>query len=338
MQVQRGDRTLEGFLWSCVEQEDPESALILEILIQDYVNSYRLPQALGALNRFLQRRPEDVQALLGRGWVWEQLFDFGRAVADYRRAVEVDAENDVARLRLAETLLITGPAGAALDQFERLRQHRAGDPAVLLGLARCLRQLGQRSKARSLLDELLAHLPAPAANLSPTRQRGSLAGASGSDPTAAAILNERGRLALDEDEPAQAESWLRQAVALAPYDRQANYNLFQCLRLRGRTGEASQCRATLERIDADLMRIDKVLREVLKAPYDASLRAEAGIIFLRNGEPQKGLRWLTMALEQNPSYRPAHQALTEYYNRTGQFALAARHHRLACGIDDMMTR
>jgi len=167
-------------------------------------------------------------------------------------------------------------------------------------------------------------------DLSPTRQRGTLAGASGSDATVAAILNERGRLALDEGEPAQAESWLRQAVARAPYDRQANYNLYQCLRQRGRANEANQCRAALERIDADLKRIDTVLRAVLKAPSDASLRSEAGVIFLRNGEPQKGLRWLALALQEDPGYLPAHQALAEYYDHAGQPDLAARHRRLAC--------
>jgi tetratricopeptide (TPR) repeat protein len=338
MQAQRGDLTVENFLWSRVEQEDSESPLMLEILIQDYVSSYRLPQALDALNRFLQRRPGDIQALLGRGWVWEQFFDFGRAVADYRRAVELDSENDAARLRLAETLLITGPARAALDHFVLLRQHRGEDPAVLLGLARCRRQLGQLKEGRSLVDELLNRLPSQAADLSPTRQRGTLAGASGS--TVAAIRNERGRLALDENEPAQAEGWLREAVARSPYDRQANYNLYQCLRQLGRTDEANQCRAALERIDTDLKRIETVLREVLKAPYDASLRSEAGVIFLRNGEPQKGLRWLTMALQQDPGYPPAHQALAEYYDHAGRPDLAARHRRPVCERrqDDEVTR
>jgi Flp pilus assembly protein TadD len=311
MQAQRGDRTVEEFLWSRLRQNDPETPLILEVLIQAYVSSYRLPQALNALNLYLQRRPDDVEALLGRGWVWEQLFDFGRAVADYRRAAAVDADNDAARLRLAETLLITGPASAALDQFERLRQHRPEDPAVLVGLARCRRQLGQLHEARTLLDNLLTRLHSDAAD------------------KAATILNERGRLALDEGQPGQAESWLRQAVALVPYDRQVNYDLYQCLRQCGRTDEAERCRASLERIDADLQRIDKLLREVLKSPSDPALRSEAGIIFLRNGEPQKGLRWLGMALEQDPGYRPAHQALADYYERTGRLDLAAGHRRLA---------
>jgi predicted Zn-dependent protease len=85
----------------------------------------------------------------------------------------------------------------------------------------------------------------------------------------------------------------------------------------------------LERIDADLKRIDEVLKEVLRAPDDPSLRSEAGIIFLRNGEAQKGLRWLGMALQQDPWHPPTHQALADYYQDTGRLELAARHRQLA---------
>ena len=311
MRAQRGDRSVEDFLWSRVEQDDSDTALILEVLIQNYISTYRLTRALDALNLFLRRQPNDVQALLGRGWVWEQFFYFGNAVADYLRAVEVDPENDAARLRLAETLLVTGPASAALDQFERLRQRQPAKPAVLLGLARCRRQLGQLNDARSLLDGLLARLPSE----TPDKD--------------AAVLSERGRLALDEGKPAQAENWLRQAVALATYDRQTNYSLYQCLQQQGRTDQACQCRVTFERIDADLKRIDEVFKEVLRAPYDPALRSEAGVIFLRNGEPEKGLRWLSMALQQDPWHRPTHRALANYYQRSGRLDLAARHRQLA---------
>jgi tetratricopeptide (TPR) repeat protein len=311
MKLQRGDLTVEESLWARIGEGDPEKRLILEILIQEYVSSYRLPRALIALNLYLQFQPSDVQALLGRGWVWEQLFDFAAAVADYRRAVELDFENDAARLRLAETLLVTGPASAALDHFERLRRHRPDQPAPLLGLARCWRQLGQLDKARRLLDGLLPRLPSDDVHKD------------------AAALSERGSIALDQGEVGEAEGWLRRAVVLAPNDRQANYRLYQCLQQQGQIDEARRRRSVLERIDEDLKRIDRVLKEVLRTPADPSLRYEAGVIFLRNGEPQKGLRWLSMALQQDPWHPPTHEALAAYYQRTGEPDLAARHLHLA---------
>lgn len=314
VQLQRGDTAAENVLCTRVERDDPETPLILEILIQHYVSSYRLPRALDALNAFLRRRPNDAQALLGRGWVWEQFFDFGRAAQDYQRAVHTDPENDAARLRLAETLLITGPASAALEHLETVRQRQPGNAAVLLALARSHRQLGQLKEAKLLLGRLLSRLP------------------SGAPDRDGVVLGERGRLALDEGEPVQAERWLQQAIALLPYDRQVNYNLYQCLQQQGRTEEACPYRLSLQRMDADLQRLDKLLKEVLRAPNDAALRSEAGVIFLRNGEAEKGLRWLTMALQQDPWHRPTHQALADYYERAGRFDVAAHHRRFSEGV------
>lgn len=56
------------------------------------------------------------------------------------------------------------------------------------------------------------------------------------------------------------------------------------------------------------------------------MRYEAGMIFLRNGFTQDGLRWLYTALDADPNHRPTHQALADYFERTGEEA-QARHHR-----------
>jgi Tfp pilus assembly protein PilF len=68
---------------------------------------------------------------------------------------------------------------------------------------------------------------------------------------------------------------------------------------------------------------------VLKSPRDPALRVEAAAIFLRSGEEQEGLRWLDMALHLDGGYRPAHQALADYFERHGQPERAAHHRRLA---------
>ena len=55
--------------------------------------------------------------------------------------------------------------------------------------------MGQLEEARQLLDAMLAD-----------------------DPDRAPVLLERGRLALDMKQPAEAEAWLRRAVARAPVE------------------------------------------------------------------------------------------------------------------------
>jgi len=62
-------------------------------------------------------------------------------------------------------------------------------------------------------------------------------------------------------------------------------------------------------LDADLARLNAVRNEVLKRPDDAALRCEGGVLFLRNGEREEGLRWLQLALRLDPNYEPARAAL-----------------------------
>jgi predicted Zn-dependent protease len=306
IRAQQGDPEVEPYLKARVEQGDPDTLLIWEVLIQQYLETFRLYDTLQLLDRYLERRPDDVYGLLGRGFVRERLFQCTDALIDYRRAVEVDPHNDKARLRLAETLLITGPPGEAAEHFTALQPRQPGNPAVLLGLARARRQLGQTDEARQLFDALLAE-----------------------HPQDVGALTERGLLALDEGDLTRAEDWLRQAVAHAPSDRQALYHLYQCLQRRGSDAEVRECRARLDQVDAEMKRVDQLTQAVLRRPRDPSLRAEVGAILLRHGEEQKGLLWLHGALCLDPGHCPAHQALAGYYQRTGQTEAAERHRRLA---------
>jgi predicted Zn-dependent protease len=304
--LQRGDADAEPYLTARVEKGDPDTLLIWEVLIQYYLDSYQLFKARDCLDRYLERRPDDVHALMGRGYIWERLFYYNGAASDYRRAVEIEPDNDRARLRLAETLLIVGPPEEAAEHFERLRQRHPDSPAARLGLARARREQGRTPEARELLDALLAE-----------------------EPKHAGALAERGRVALDEGDAERAVAWLRQAVERAPADRTTLYNLYNALRASGRDDEARDCRERLARLDADLSRLGQLTKTVLRTPRDPAPRCEAGIIFLRTGEEAEGVRWLHMALHEAPGYRPAHQALADHYQRTGRPELAARHRRLA---------
>jgi tetratricopeptide (TPR) repeat protein len=133
--LQRGEAGVEPVLWSRVRNGDPHTLPILEVLIQYYLDTYRLNRALECLNNYLERRPDDLHALLGRAYVWERMLYFADALNDYRRAVESHSDSEAARLRLAKTLLIAGTPGEALDQFKHLYKGHADQPEVRLGMA-----------------------------------------------------------------------------------------------------------------------------------------------------------------------------------------------------------
>jgi len=290
--LQRGEAEMEPVLRARAEGGDEQALTILEVLIQFYLDTYRLHQALECLNQYLAQRPNDLHALLGRAFVWERFFYLADALQDYRRAVQHHPDSDAARLRLGRALLTAGTPQEALVQFQHLQDRHPDRLAVGLGLAQSRRQLGQNDEARRLLDALLG------------------------EREEADLLTERGQLALDEGELDRAETWLRRAVRLAPHDRQANYALYRCLLRQGRK-EADEWRTRVARIDANLRRLDQLTRAVLKAPNDASLRCQVGLLFLENGEEREGVRWLTQALRLDPHCEAARRALADYA-RQGQ--------------------
>jgi Tfp pilus assembly protein PilF len=296
----------ESDLRARLERDDPDAVWILDVFTARLMHDRRLIEARRSLDQWLQRRPDEVVALVRRGWVAEHLIDRHAALADYRRALELDPGDDNVRLRVAEILEQTQRADEAVGQFEDLRRRRPDDPAVLLGLVRCRHQVGQEAEARRILDELLIRRP--------------------DDPQ---VMGERGRLALAAGDGAEAERWLRRAAEREPHDRQINYGLYECLSRLGKTDEARAVNDRLKRLEEDERRMGEITRAVLRRPHDAGLRYEGGMIFLRNGFTEDGVDWLQTALREDPGHRPARLALAEYYEQHGQPDLAARQRELA---------
>src|SRR5262249_28026444 len=156
---------------------------------------------------------------------------------------ELNPASEEARLRLGSLLIQAHRARDAVGHFEWLCQRRPDDPPVLLGLARCRDELGQRDEARRLLQEPVAP-----------------------DPQHAQAVAELGKLGLAEGQLADAERWLRRAVELAPHERENLYNLAQCLNRAGKKEEAQQCLAKLKQVEEDWDRIKILTEEYSKAP------------------------------------------------------------------------
>jgi tetratricopeptide (TPR) repeat protein len=303
LQTQRGDLARkEGFLLSCVEQEHPDSPLILEVLVKGYVQTHQLARAMDCADRWVRSQPHDAEALFWRGRVRELLYAHQPAMEDYRRALALDPQHDRARLRLAEHLVQSGQVEEALEHYEHLAQEQPANDVVQLGLAHCYNELRQPDKARPLLYLLLA--------------------AHSND---SAILLEAGKNALLTDRPTEAEDYFRKAVQIAPYERMANYLLAVCLQQRGQSEEARGYLRQMERIHRDVQRLRELTRQAGNKQPDAAARYELGTLLLRNGHEEEGRAWLEGLLRIDPQNGPARAALTEYYQHKGDRALAARY-------------
>jgi tetratricopeptide (TPR) repeat protein len=286
--LQEGEAGALPFLRERARTDDEQALRILEVLIQYDLDTYRLRQAQQDLNLYLARRPDDLQALLGRGQVWERLLSFADAVEDYRRAVAAHPESEKARLRLADGLLVNGTPAEALEQYRWLQARWPERPEVLLGLARCHRLMGRPEEARRFLEALLVEAP----------EHGQ-------------ALWERGQLELEVGHPREAEPWLQRAVRALPFDRRVAYALSRCLLELHRREESEKLTSRIAQLDADVHRLGQVQQELLQRPDDAVLRCEGGLIFLRNGQRREGIRWLQQALRLNPRSETARTALAE---------------------------
>ena len=143
-------------------------------------------------------------------------------------------------------------------------------------------------------------------------------------------MRERGRLALQDEQLTDAERWLRQAVAILPYNITAHLYLANALSRQQKTAEAETQQSRADQLQGWQTQLRKLCqRELADRPYDPILYSEIGILETRLGRPDRGYHWLQLALSQAPNAAPVHAALAEYYEQQGDTAQAAIHRRLA---------
>jgi tetratricopeptide (TPR) repeat protein len=297
---------LDKLCYEHLSRKDADQDLILEALSQGFSKTYRLKEAMFCLEQMLALEPDSSYALRRRAWIYFRSGQYDRAEVDYRRAVEIDPADAVARQGLAQILLeIRKDFSEASEHYQRLWLDQP-ESTVALGLARSWQFLGRTEEARRLLDDWLFR-----------------------HPEDAMVLTERGKLALEEDAIEKAVTLLRQAVKLAPYLVEANYTLGLCLTRQGRTAEAEECQVRIRRSKEDQEQLAVLTRRLQEAPADADLRCQIAQLFLRLGQEEEGIRWLLTNIQSNPNHRPSHLALADYYEKNRQADRAAMHRRLA---------
>jgi predicted Zn-dependent protease len=306
LRVHRGDlAAVEGWLRTRVAEDDPDTVEILDILSTALILDYRAAEAHQCLDELLRRQPDNFDILLRHALTAQAQAWYSVAVESLQKAVDLRPEADGARLSLAQNLVTLGRYGDALPHLTSLRERQPDEPDVLLTLARCLAGQGQQNQAVELLDQLLAR-----------------------QPDNYAALGERGWLCVELDRPAEGESYLRRAQALAPPDQALLIRFSDCLRLLGKDEEARRYREEADRLRADTLQalsLTKRIRE--ESPNDPDLCHELGCILLRLGKQSDALRFFQKALKANPNHRPTHESLTALYEGVGDFERAAYHRR-----------
>jgi Tfp pilus assembly protein PilF len=288
-----------------VRQDSPAAPLALEAMIQGYFQTYRLGEGHGALQVWLERDPDNTQALVFEAGLKAMLLHFEEASEIYKRILRLDPEHYTARLRLATLLMEKLKHAEAIPHLEHLRQRYPDNPMVAVLLAKCRFQLGRQADAEKLLEEILAR-----------------------QPQFAPALAERGRLALARGETDLAEGCYREALAQEPSNFHMLYQLSQCLSQSGRTADADIIFRRLDKLSLNGKRLEKITTEEMQQrPHDPALHHELALLMMDQGQPEEAVKWLERALKEDPSYPPAHQALADFYQQGGDPERAAYHHQ-----------
>lgn len=111
--------------------EEPGLALNLGLALY---SSGQFPAAIEQLDRFLDAQPDHAPAWLLVGMSHQKLDSPSQAVGPLRRAVALDPGNRIARLELADALLLSDQPAAAAREFSRLASQESGNAKAWLGL------------------------------------------------------------------------------------------------------------------------------------------------------------------------------------------------------------
>ncbi|HTV54213.1 MAG TPA: tetratricopeptide repeat protein, partial [Terriglobia bacterium] len=261
--------------WKCIEQDRFDAPLLMEALTRGYLRQYRLGQARLCLNRWKELQPANPQPYYLEGlFQLDYLHDSPDAVNSYRRAVELDADHEEARLGLAVALLDCRNFAEAAEHFELLLQSQPENARVQVGVAECCNGSGDTAEAVRIVDDVLARYP----NL----------------PSA---LSLRGQLALKNGQWEEAHIALRQALRGNPLDHRARYSLVLCLERSDREEEARRERQQMQQMEQDVARFHEIVtKEIAERPTDPALHCTLGQLLLQSGQGEEGVRWLQSAL------------------------------------------
>jgi tetratricopeptide (TPR) repeat protein len=277
----------ELYLLPLTQEESKEAFLAYEALAQGYQRNYLIAQSLFLLDQWLKRRPNDVGPLLVRGRLWMRVYNCQRAILDYRRALELEPECDEAQRGLAVGLTETSRWNEAVPYWEELHRRLPVDLEVRVNLARCLGHLEQERQAQQMLLAVLEERP---------------------DHHLA--LRSLGKIFLEEQQPAEAETWLRRAIRAAPQDYRSHWLLYQALKQQDKTAEAERHLEQAQQVELRWQRLSKITQQELAVrPHDAVLQTELGVLLLDLGYKEAGRNWLLAALQEDPNCAPARAAL-----------------------------
>jgi len=299
---------VEDTLFDLLNTQPPEEVIILEALVNGFIENDRLLDVVPLTTTWINRFPKDWLPLVYRGNAQLRLYGKpAEAVQDFQRVLELKPDHPEAHLALALVLTNDGQFKEAVPHFQFYLDRQPQDPTeALFGLASCQYSIGKTDQAREALDQLLAQ-----------------------DKDNAGAMFLQAKIELAEGRLPEAIAWLKKADALSPHQADVTNALVHVCGQLGLKDETTFYKQRLDEIKKRDETLDRLVSEAKIRPDDPDIRFELATTCLKYGRDEEASHWFQGILRKNPNHLPTLKALAEYYEKKGNHKLASHYRRKA---------
>jgi len=326
-----GIRNVADELNSLLQQGDGDGAEICEAYVNGAMMIGATDVAMTILPVWKQEFPEDPQPHYAHARILEYQQKVEDAIRELQTAIAKHSRHWPSRYALGRILYGENRIEESLQQLTIATEMRA-NAAPLFQRARCLRSLGRLSEAHQILLKL-SKLDKPLVQKSFALvcepERGL------------PIEYELGTLEAALGNHEAAKGWLEIVLKADRNHLDARYARALSLRELGQSSEADLELAAVHRIRTLLQEIDRLVDEINRSPDEPHLEARCriGELYIKYENARHGEFWLQEALNRDPTYRPAHAILADYYDslksRRPEYSVLAENHRKAAAGNNL---
>lgn len=251
--------------------------------------------------------PQNLSTLCDLGEAHQQTLNQQGAEAAYQKALQISPHYVPALVGLGKTYYSEGKREQAIQTLDDALKQSADLPVARLTLARM-----QLEKSAS---------PAELQSASDLIQQ-----ALHSDPNNPDAWYDLGRIALRQNQPAEAIADLTKALQLSPQHNGALHQLERALRAVGRVAEADRTAVVLRERSLREREETRLEEQIEHTPQDRNVQAQLAALYLQSGK--RGLAMLLVQkLQQNAPDDPRLPALQQALNRQAAQSDAASKER-----------
>ena len=270
--------------------QDSTALPLYNILALTYAGEGRYALAIEALTTALRQRPDYALGHINLGRIHTKLGQYKQAEPHLQKAVALEADNPLARRRLAELYLSDARPKLAAEEFALALQFDAESETLHFFLGQALEASGRSDEALNHfiqareLDPSFADAHYRTALLARRQDNALLA------QEAIAAFRRLQQIGDGDANVLKQLNQLRAAVIDYPEEAMHHYDLARFLAAHGFATEA----------------LNRFARVLQKRPGDFRAMNNIGNILLEQKKPEAALKFYLKVIAQSPSFAPAH--------------------------------